>query len=154
MPDMNKTFLMGRLTRDPQTKQVGGTTLTTLGLATTDTYYDKQDQKKETTLFVDIDVWGNQGENAAKYLSKGSAVHIEGKLEFRTWDDGKTGEKRSKVSVRADRVQYLDPKPRGERAEAPAAPTSPRKEPRPAQTAKQAMIDGADGVEDDDGPPF
>jgi single-strand DNA-binding protein len=154
MAELNRVFLIGRLTRDPQSKQVGGTTLATLGLATSKTYYDKQDQKKEATLFVDIDVWGKQADACLQYLSKGSAVHIEGELEFRTWDDGKTGEKRSKVSVKADRVQFLDSKPRGERTEQAPNPTSTRREQKPVETAKSAAVAAADDIDDELDPPF
>ena len=53
-------------------------------------------------------VWDRQAENCCQYLKKGSQVHIEGSLKMDTWDDKTTGEKRSKIKVQADRVQFLD----------------------------------------------
>lgn len=109
MPDLNKVFLMGRLTFDPELRRTpSGTAVTELRLATSRTWLGRDGERREETLFIDVTVWDRQAENCCQYLRKGSAVHIEGSLKMDTWDDKTTGEKRSKIKVQADRVQFLD----------------------------------------------
>ena len=62
----------------------------------------------EETLFIDVTVWDRQAETCCQYLRKGSSIHVEGYLRVDSWDDKTTGEKRSKIRVQADRVQFLD----------------------------------------------
>lgn len=110
MANLNKVFLIGRLTRDPEYKEFegSGTKVCDLGLATSRNWRDKQSgEKKEETTFVDIKVWGRQAEIANQYLNKGREVMIEGRLEWYQWDDKNTGAKRSKLRVVADRIQFL-----------------------------------------------
>ena len=67
--------------------------------------YKQGDEWKEDVCFVDITTWGNQAENCSKYLSKGSPVFVEGRLNFGSWE--KDGEKRNKLDVVASIVQFL-----------------------------------------------
>jgi single-strand DNA-binding protein len=109
MADLNKVFLMGRLTFDPELRRTtGGTAVTELRMATTRSWPSRDGERREETLFIDVTVWDRQAENCCQYLRKGSAIHVEGSLRMDTWDDKNTGEKRSKVRVTADRVQFLD----------------------------------------------
>lgn len=109
MADLNKVFLMGRLTFDPELRRTpGGTAVTELRLATSRSWTGKDGERKEETLFIDVTVWDRQAENCCQYLRKGSGIHVEGSLKMDTWDDKTTGEKRSKVKVQAERVQFLD----------------------------------------------
>jgi single-strand DNA-binding protein len=109
MADLNKVFLMGRLTFDPELRRTaGGTSVTELRLATTRTWQGRDGERREETLFIDVTVWDRQAERCCQFLRKGSAIHVEGSLRTDTWDDKNTGEKRSKVRVHADRVQFLD----------------------------------------------
>jgi single-strand DNA-binding protein len=109
MADLNKVFLMGRLTFDPELRYTpSGSAVTDLRMATSRVWTGKDGDRKEETLFIDVTVWDRQAENCCQYLRKGSGVHIEGSLKMDTWDDKTTGEKRSKVRVHADRVQFLD----------------------------------------------
>jgi single-strand DNA-binding protein len=109
MADLNKVFLMGRLTFDPELRYTpSGAAVTDLRMATSRTWTGKDGERKEETLFIDVTVWDRQAENCCQYLRKGSGVHIEGALKMDTWDDKTTGEKRSKIRVSADRVQFLD----------------------------------------------
>ena len=62
---------------------------------------------KDETTFVDVTVWGSSAENAQKYLTKGRGVFIEGRLQMDVWDDKATGQKRSKLKVVADNLQFL-----------------------------------------------
>ena len=77
-------------------------------MATTRSWTGRDGERREETLFIDVTVWDRQAENCCQYLRKGSAVHVEGSLKMDTWDDKNTGEKRSKIRVHADRVQFLD----------------------------------------------
>ena len=114
MADLNKVFLMGRLTFDPELRRTtGGTAVTELRMATSRSWTGKDGERREETLFIDVTVWDRQAENCCQYLRKGSGIHVEGSLKVDTWDDKNTGEKRSKIRVTAERVQFLDSR-RGE----------------------------------------
>jgi len=117
MADLNKVFLIGRLTQDPELRYTpSGAPVTDLRLATSRVLSGGDEgERREETLYIDVTVWNRQAENCCQYLTKGSGVHIEGFLRMDSWEDKNTGEKRSKVKVVADRVQFLDP--RGRRGE-------------------------------------
>src|SRR4051812_31977240 len=109
MADLNKVFLIGRLTHDPELRYTpNGAAVSDLRLATSRQYTTKDGTTQKDTLYIDVTVWNRQAENCCQYLKKGRAVHIEGYLKMDTWDDRTTGEKRSKVKVEAERVQFLD----------------------------------------------
>ena len=109
MADLNKVFLMGRLTFDPELRRTPtGTAVTELRLATSRTWLGRDNERKEETLYIDVTVWDRQAETCCQYLKKGSPVHVEGYLKMDSWDDKTTGEKRTKVKVQADRVQFLE----------------------------------------------
>jgi single-strand DNA-binding protein len=111
MAQLNKVYLMGNLTRDPELRRLpSGTAVAELGLALNRTYTGKDGEKREEVTFVDVTVWDRTAENCCQYLRKGKAVHVEGYLKLDTWDDKTTGEKKSKLKVQADRVQFLDRK--------------------------------------------
>lgn len=141
MAQLNKVFLMGNLTRDPELRRLAnGTAVTDLGLALNRSFMGKDGEKREEVVFIDVTVWDRQAETCCQYLKKGRAVHVEGFLKMDSWDDKATGEKRSKVKVQADRVQFLDRKddPGGGGAYSPeddVASASPKRgvtpEPRP-----------------------
>jgi len=107
MGSMNRVFLMGNLTRDPEVRHTpAGQTVSDLGLAVSETYVNKAGEKTETTCFADIVVWGRQAETCGEYLQKGSPVMVEGKLQLDQWQT-ESGEKRSRLRIRATRVQFL-----------------------------------------------
>jgi single-strand DNA-binding protein len=109
MADLNKVFLMGRLTFDPILRRTStGTAVTELRMATTRKWQGHDGESREETLFIDVTVWDRQAENCCQFLRKGRSVHVEGSLKMDTWDDKTTGEKRSKIKVTAERVQFLD----------------------------------------------
>jgi single-strand DNA-binding protein len=120
MPAYNRTILIGNICADLELRSGAGTSVTTIRLAVDDSYKSKTGEKVERTVFVDVDVWGSQAESAAKYLSKGSPVMVEGRLQMDSWTDKETGQKRTRLKVRADRVQFLAP--RGEKP--PADPSA------------------------------
>ncbi len=113
----NKVFLMGNLTRDPELRYTAsGAGVTSFGLAV-NRKYKQGDELKEEVCFNDITVWGKAGENCTQYLNKGSAVFIEGRLQFRSWETD-DGQKRSKLDVVATNVQFL---PKSGSGQAPMA---------------------------------
>ena len=115
MGDMNRVILMGRLTRDPELKHTGsGMAICKLGLAVGRKYKNKDDEWIEETTFVDIDVFGRQAETSAEYLAKGREVLVEGRLRLDTWETD--GQKRSKLVVVADRVNFIGGRGDGEEA--------------------------------------
>lgn len=105
--------LVGNLTRDPESRTAGTTTVTSFGVAVN--LPEKRDGEwGERGHFFDVKVWGAQGDSAARYLTKGSQVAVNGHLEYETWE--KDGNKRSAVRVVADQVIFLGGKGGGERA--------------------------------------
>lgn len=109
MANVNKVFLIGNLTRDPELRYTpSGAAVSDLGLAVNRIDTDKNGERREEVLFVDITVWGRTAENCCQYLKKGRPIHVEGFLRLDTWDDRNSGEKRSKMKVVAERVQFLD----------------------------------------------
>lgn len=104
--NLNKVFLIGRLTVDPQLRSTpGGQQVASFGLATNRVWNDKAGAKQESTEFHNIVVWGRQAEIASKFLTKGSLAYIEGRLQTRSWDD-KQGQKRRTTEIIAERVQF------------------------------------------------
>lgn len=122
---LNKVFLVGGLTRDPELRRIpSGTAVTTLGLAIDDSFQSRSGEKTERTLYVDVDVWDRAAENCVQYLAKGRSVLVEGRLQMDQWTDKETGKKRSQIKVRAERIQFLgSPKRDGEGGGAPAGPS-------------------------------
>ncbi len=99
--------LVGRLTRDPELRQTpNGTSVCQLGVAVSSSYKDSSGQWTEKPNYFDVVVWGTQGENCAKYLSKGREVAVDGRLDQRSWE-AQDGTKRSKVEVVADTVMFI-----------------------------------------------
>lgn len=126
MANLNKVFLAGNITRDPEIRYTPtGTAVTDLGLAVNESYKNKAGELVETTTFVDVVVWGRQAETCGEYLSKGSPALIEGRLQLDQWQTD-AGEKRSRLRVRADRVQFLGRPRRGEAGDAPEGGGAPR----------------------------
>jgi single-strand DNA-binding protein len=116
MASLNSICLLGHLTRTPEVRDsANGTPVAVLGLAVNNRIKRGDDNWEDERCFVDVVVFGHQAEACAKYLHKGDPVLLEGRLQYRTWED-QQGHKRSKHEVIAFRVQFL-PKP-GPRSEA------------------------------------
>ncbi len=111
--NLNKVFILGRVTADPQLRSTaGGANVTSFSIATNRIWNDKSGQKKESVEFHNIVVWGKQAEVATRFLKKGSLVLVEGRLQTRDWE-GKDGQKRKTTEIIADRIQ-LGPRPAGQ----------------------------------------
>jgi len=110
MANLNRVFLIGRLVADPQLQHTsGGTPFTRFRIAVNRPYRDRNGNWQEDTLFIDVVVWGDAADRAVSRFNKGSRVLVEGRLVQSTWETD-SGEKRSKIEVRADRVVALDPR--------------------------------------------
>jgi single-strand DNA-binding protein len=133
MASYNRVLLMGNLTRNPEIRYTpSGTAVADLGLAVNENFKNKAGEVVEQTCFVDVVVWGRQAETSAEYLQKGSPVFVEGRLQLDQWEN-QQGEKRSKLRVRADRVQFLGSPGKGaEYSAAPASAEAPASSPPPA----------------------
>lgn len=107
MASLNRVFLMGNLTKAPTLRYTpGGSAVTDLSLAINSTFVNKAGERKDEVCYVDIVTWGRQAETAAEYLTKGSPIFVEGRLQLDSWETGE-GEKRNKIRVRANRIQFL-----------------------------------------------
>lgn len=110
--NLNKAFLIGRLTADPQTKSLpSGKPVCNFGLATDRYFTDKSGQKQQQTDFHNIVLFGRLAEIASQYLTKGSLVFIEGRIRTRNWQDA-SGNKRYRTEILGERIQ-LGPKAAG-----------------------------------------
>ncbi|MBI5393757.1 MAG: single-stranded DNA-binding protein [Verrucomicrobia bacterium] len=160
MASFNKVILLGNLTRDPERSYTPkGTAMTKFGLAVNYVYTTEAGEKKEEANFFDIVVWGRQAETAAQYLSKGRPVLIEGRLRYESWQNDK-GEKRSKIGIVAEKIQFLGGGQRaqstefteeaGENSGAAAAPRASRPAQRPpAEAAPEAEAEAPAKEKDD-----
>lgn len=132
MASFNKVILVGNLTRDPELRYTPkGTAIAKIGLAVNRVWTSESGEKKEEVTFVDVDVFGRTAENVGQYMRKGRPILIEGRLRLDQWDDKQTGQKRSRLGVVAESVQFLGspagtgdsstPSQRPARTSAPAA---------------------------------
>lgn len=115
MASFNKVILVGNLTRDPELRYTPkGTAIAKIGLAVNRVWTSESGEKKEEVTFVDVDVFGRTAENVGQYMRKGSPILIEGRLRLDTWEDKQTNQKRSKLGVVAESVQFLSSNRGGE----------------------------------------
>lgn len=117
--NLNKVFLIGRLTRAPELRQTpAGQAVCTLGIATNRTWLDQGGQKQEKVEFHNVVVWGRLAEICHQYLTKGQLVHIEGRLESRSWQDKTHPEiKHFRTEIVAENMQ-MGPRAQGSGASA------------------------------------
>jgi single-strand DNA-binding protein len=150
MASFNKVILMGGLTRDPELKQAAsGIKVADLSLAITEQWKDKNGESQESTCYVDIVVWNKQAELCCQYLSKGRQILVEGRLQLDEWTN-QQGEKRNKLRVRADRVQFMpDGSKRGEGGGTHGSGSSSG-----AQSTPQHSSPDVDDLGDEDDLPF
>ncbi len=170
MASLNKVMLIGNLTREPEVRYTPkGSAVSDLGIAVNRTYVTDSGEKMQETTYVDVVVWSRLAEIAGQFLHKGSPVFIEGRLQMDTWEDKATGQKRSKIRVVADNLQFLGRREGGEdnggggaggggySAPAPRQNFRPAGNPPPRQAApqRQSQPDDfgegpiTDGMDDD-----
>ena len=114
--NINRVVVTGNLTRDPELRHTnGGTAVCTPRVACNGRRKNQETGEwVDKPNYFDVTVWGAQGENCAQYLSKGRPVAIDGRLEWREWEDRETGKKRQSVDIIADSVQFLGSREGGE----------------------------------------
>lgn len=123
MANLNRVFLIGNLTRDPELRYTpGGTAVANLRLAVNRRFKDKSGELKQEVCYLTVVAWDKQAELCNQYLHKGSPLFVEGRLQSRTWD-GPDGKKRSVVEIRAERIQFLGA-PSGKAAAPASVPAS------------------------------
>src|SRR6185503_14783962 len=102
---INKVFLFGNLTRDPELRALpSGMNVASFSVATNRVYKDRDGKKQEQTDFHNVVVFGRQADTINQYLKKGSSVFVEGRMQTRSWE--KDGKKNYRTEVIADRVQF------------------------------------------------
>ncbi|MDD5633699.1 MAG: single-stranded DNA-binding protein [Candidatus Omnitrophica bacterium] len=107
---LNKVFIMGNLTRDPELRYIpSGSAVANFTVAVNRIYKDNAGQKKEDVSFIRVVVWGKMAEICGEYLTKGRPVLVEGRLKSRTWE-AQDGQKRNALDVVATSVQFLGAK--------------------------------------------
>lgn len=111
MANVNIVVLIGTLTRDPESrftpngKQVAG-----IGLAINHSYKTDSGEKREDTTFVEVELWGRAAELVCEYVKKGDQLYVKGRLALDQWDDKTTGQKRTKMKVVGDEMQFMGAK--------------------------------------------
>lgn len=107
MSGVNKVIVVGRLGADPELKYTqSNQAVCRLSIATSQVWKDKEGQKQERTEWHRVVVWGQMGETASKYLTKGREVYVEGRLQTRSWEDPQ-GNKKYTTEIVANTVQFL-----------------------------------------------
>lgn len=107
MASLNKVFLMGNLTRDPELRYTPqGTAVVSFGMATSRNWTTPAGESKEDVCFVEVNMFGRRAEVISEYFSKGNPIFIEGRLQYRQWES-KEGQKRSALRVVAEDFQFI-----------------------------------------------
>jgi len=110
MGDFNKVMILGRLTRDPEVRYTpSGTAVCDIGIAVGRRVGggDSGTERREETTYVDVTLWRRQAELAGQYLAKGRELFVEGRLEMDSWEDRNTGQKRTKLKVVCENMQFV-----------------------------------------------
>lgn len=134
--NLNKVFILGNLTRDPELRQTStGQSVCSFGMATNSFFKDKQGQNQKRAEFHSVVVWGRQAEVASQFLKKGSSVLVEGRLQTRTWQD-KQGQNHKTTEIISERIQ-LGPRSGGGQGVGQFG-ESPSRDPKP-EDAKEEL---------------
>ena len=160
MANVNKVMLLGNITRDLEVRYTPkGTAVCDLGMAVNRIRTGDNGERIEEVTYVDVTLWGRQAELAGQYLSKGRSVFIEGRLQLDQWDDKQTGQKRSRLRVVGENMQFIGGQ--GGSGGNQGGSSAPRQQAPPSeqqQAPPQANQGGAAAAEnfdnDDDDIPF
>lgn len=113
MANFNKVILMGNLTRDPQLKYLpNNNPVCEFGMAINRNWRDRDGNQREEVCYVDLAAFGRQAETLNQYMSKGKPILVEGRLKYDSWT-GQDGQKRSRLTVVAERFQFVGPRQGG-----------------------------------------
>lgn len=147
MPNLNSVTLMGNMTRDPEIRYTPkGTAVGDIGLAVNRRVKINEEWQDETT-FIDVTLWAKDAEFAEKYLTKGSPIFIQGRLQIDQWEDKQSGQKRSKLKVVAESIQGLQ-KPSGDArgGQQSPAPAGGRTQAHSSNQGSDYHDDGEDSI--------
>lgn len=148
---LNKAFIYGNLTRDPEVRALPtGTPVTSFAVATTRTWKNKEGQKQEDTQYHNCVSFGPQAKTLAQYLKKGSPVFVEGRMQTRSWD-AQDGTKKYRTELVVEEFQF-GPRPAGSGGYVPAGGTSGPSASEPAQPAPAEQLDTIQYPEEDINP--
>ena len=151
MANVNKVMLLGNITRDLEVRYTPtGTAVCDLGMAVNRIRTGDNGERIEEVTYVDVTLWGRQAELAGQYLSKGRSVFIEGRLQLDQWDDKQTGQKRSRLRVVGENMQFIGGNSGGGKPPAGAQGGTPRQESSapPAQSPPPASSQGGAAAPD------
>lgn len=146
MPNLNKVMLIGNLTRDPESRAAGKSTVVAFSLAVNRKWKNEAGVEQEEVTYADIEAWGKQGETIAKYVTKGRPLFVEGRLKLDSWEDRTTKEKRSKMKIVLENFQFLSS---GKAENGAAAPGGAAAAPRAAAPAPKAAVAAAGGADEE-----
>jgi len=133
MANLNRVLLIGNLTRDPEIRYTPkGTAVAEIGMAINRVFTGEDGEKREEVTFVDVTLWSRLAELAEQYLKKGRPVFIEGRLQLDSWDDKQTGQKRSRLRVIGENLQFLGARGEGDPSGPSGSPPPRRSGPAPA----------------------
>ena len=108
LPNLNRVYLVGRLTKDPEVRQTqSGRSVLNARMAVNLAYRDKEGNWQEDVTFINLVAWRRLADLCGEFLHKGSPILVEGRLKSRTWED-REGKNRDVVEIHAERVQFLD----------------------------------------------
>lgn len=115
MASLNKVMIIGNLTRDPEVRFTPkGTPVCDIALAVNRRYLNEATgERQEEVTYLDVTLWGKQAELAGQYLTKGNPLFVEGRLQMDTWEDKASGQKRSKIRIICENMQFLGGKASG-----------------------------------------
>ncbi len=138
-------MLIGNLTRDPEVRFTPkGSAVADISIAVNRVYTADNGEKREEVTYVDVTLWGKLAELVGKYLTKGAPFYIEGRLQLDSWEDKATGQKRSKLRVVGESMQFLGGKKEGS--------SESRERSQQAPPERQSIRQQADAMSDDDIP--
>lgn len=146
MAYLNKVFLIGNLTRDPELRYTpSGMPVTNFAIAINRVRTNADGQRREETTFVDIETFGKNAESCHKFLAKGKTLFVEGRLRYRSWESP-DGHRRNKISVVAERVQFIE--------RARLHRETPSEEATETYSKETPYTDKSTGVSEEDDVPF
>lgn len=150
MASLNKVFLIGNITRDPEIKYTPkGTAVAEIGLAVNRQWTTDNGEKREEVTFIDVSLWGRVAEIVGEYCRKGKPLMVEGRLTLDSWDDKTTGQKRTKLKVPGENIQLL-----GGKDDSAPKPQAPPQERRVATPPPRPPVDPDLDGDESDGVPF
>ncbi len=151
MPNYNKVILMGNLTRDPELRYTpSGQAVTDISLAINRRTKTPEGERKDSVTYVEVTAWGKQAELINEYFSKGQPIFVEGRLSLDQWTS-QDGQRRSKLRVVMERMEFLGQRAGGSRGPAPQPPEAP---PPARGQSPQSPEPPADEAEPFDDVPF